>query len=177
MISDIVCDEDPTAAILADPELWSGCISGAFREDTFLDMFQFAGFGGLEILERQEEPWHVIDGVEFRSLTLCAWKLPAGNELEQNQAVVYRGPWQKVIDEHGHTYVRGSRMAVGSQTYANLTNENGPYANDMIGIEPFEAVPAASAKPFDSRPNRFRHPRETKGEEYDLTVENEGGCC
>ncbi len=29
VISDIVCDEDPTPSILADPDLWSGCIAGA----------------------------------------------------------------------------------------------------------------------------------------------------
>jgi len=36
VISDIVCDEDPTPAIVNDPQLWSGCIAGAFREDRFL---------------------------------------------------------------------------------------------------------------------------------------------
>ena len=29
VISDIVCDEDVPPALQADPELWSGCISGA----------------------------------------------------------------------------------------------------------------------------------------------------
>jgi ubiquinone/menaquinone biosynthesis C-methylase UbiE len=74
VISDIVCDRDPTPAILNDPELWSGCISGAFREDLFPQAFRKAGFATTEVLDRQDEPWKVIDGVEFRSVTVRAFK-------------------------------------------------------------------------------------------------------
>jgi len=38
-ISDIVSDEDVPAHQRQDPTLWSGCISGAFREDRFLQAF------------------------------------------------------------------------------------------------------------------------------------------
>ena len=55
VISDIVCDEDPTPKIMNDPELWSGCIAGAFREDVFLKMFEEAGFYGIEILKCEEK--------------------------------------------------------------------------------------------------------------------------
>lgn len=104
VISDIVCDEDPTPTILNDPELWSGCISGAFREDEFLQMFEAAGFYGIEILSRQADPWQVIDGIEFRSLTVRAYKGKQGECLERNQAVVYKGPWKQVVDDDGHLY-------------------------------------------------------------------------
>ena len=76
VISDIVCDRDPTPKIMNDPELWSGCISGAFREDRFPLMFEDAGFDRTEILSREEKPWQFIDGVEFRSMTVCATKAP-----------------------------------------------------------------------------------------------------
>ena len=39
-ISDIVSDEDVPAELQQDPELWSGCISGAYREDEFLAAFE-----------------------------------------------------------------------------------------------------------------------------------------
>lgn len=74
VISDIVCDRDPTPAIRDDPKLWSGCISGAFREDRFAGMFEAAGFCCVETLVRQDEPWQTIDGVAFRSVTVRAWK-------------------------------------------------------------------------------------------------------
>ena len=99
VISDIVCDEDPTPTILNDPDLWSGCISGAFREDEFLEMFEDAGFYGVEIVARQSEPWQTIDGIEFRSLTIRAYKGKQGECLERNQAVVYKGPWKR-SEEH-----------------------------------------------------------------------------
>ena len=37
VISDIVCDEDLPPEIIDDPELWSGCLAGAFREDSLIN--------------------------------------------------------------------------------------------------------------------------------------------
>jgi len=74
VISDIVSDRDPTPKMMADPDLWSGCISGAFREDQFPLQFAEAGFEPIEILVRQAEPWQVVEGIEFRSVTLRAYK-------------------------------------------------------------------------------------------------------
>jgi SAM-dependent methyltransferase len=76
IISDIVSDGDPTPEMIADPNLWSGCISGAFREDQFPRCFTEAGFAQTEVLVRQSEPWQVIQGIEFRSITLRADKQP-----------------------------------------------------------------------------------------------------
>ncbi len=42
-ISDIVADAEVPAELQADPELWSGCISGAFHEHAFLEAFRAAG--------------------------------------------------------------------------------------------------------------------------------------
>jgi arsenite methyltransferase len=77
VIADIVCDTAPTDAIRSDPELWSGCIAGAFQAEDFLGAFTQAGFERVEILERREEPWRVVDGVVFRSMTVRADKNPA----------------------------------------------------------------------------------------------------
>ncbi|MEM7392834.1 MAG: methyltransferase domain-containing protein, partial [Verrucomicrobiota bacterium] len=186
IISDIVCDEDPSDAILNDPELWSGCISGAFREDDFLQKFIDAGFHAAEILVRQEEPWHVIDGIEFRSMTVRAYKGEDVPCLERNQAVVYKGPWKSVTDEEGHVYPRGQRMAVCDKTYNMLTSCCGPYAGQFSGIEPNTEIPLEEAECYDcSRDNTIRHPRESKGENYRDTIKpaddedscSSTGCC
>ncbi len=131
VISDIVCDENPTPEIMNDQELWSGCIAGAFREDVFLEMFEEAGFYGIEILKREEKPWQVIDGIEFRSLTVRAFKGKEGECLERNQAVIYQGPWKQVVDDDGHTLYRGKRMAVCDKTFQIYTDKNGPYHQDF----------------------------------------------
>ncbi|HLQ44057.1 MAG TPA: methyltransferase domain-containing protein, partial [Planctomycetaceae bacterium] len=74
VISDIVSSEDVPAELQADPRLWSGCLSGAFREDRFLAAFESAGFHGVEMVERQSEPWVTVGRFEFRSLTVRAFK-------------------------------------------------------------------------------------------------------
>lgn len=177
VISDIVCDENPTPAILNDPDLWSGCIAGAFREDVFLEMFEKAGFYGIEILSRQEEPWQVVDGIEFRSLTVQAFKGKDGPCWERNQAVTYKGPWKQVVDDDGHTYDRGQRMAVCDKTFKILTNPNGPYDGQFVEIEPYEEIPLEKAQPFACDRDTIRHPRETKGKDYRVTVTNEDSAC
>lgn len=177
VISDIVCDEDPTPTILNDPKLWSGCIAGAFREPAFLEMFEQAGFHGIEILTRQEEPWQVIDGVEFRSLTVRAYKGKQGPCLERNQAVIYKGPWKSVQDDDGHTLYRGQRMAVCDKTFHLYTNPTSPYHMDVLPIQPYTPVPLESAPTFDCSRDTFRHPRETKGADYHATVTDNGSDC
>src|SRR5258708_5564459 len=58
VISDIVSDEDVPIQLQQNAELWSGCISAAFREDLFLDAFDNAGFHCIELLDRQQDQWH-----------------------------------------------------------------------------------------------------------------------
>ncbi|MBN1341769.1 MAG: methyltransferase domain-containing protein [Phycisphaerae bacterium] len=178
VISDIVCDEDPTPSILSDPDLWSGCIAGAMREDVFLEMFERAGFYGIEIVSRQDEPWQTIEGIEFRSMTVQAFKGKEGPCIERNQAVVYKGPWRCVCDDDGHTLYRGQRMAVCDKTFDIMTNPAGPYAGQIVSVAPREDVPLDKAGAFDCNRSVTRHPRETKGLEYRPTVTaKEGSCC
>ncbi len=73
-ISDIVSDEDVPEAMRKDPDLWSGCISGAWREDRFAQAFVQAGFQGIVFDKRQPEPWQTVNGIEFRSVTILAYK-------------------------------------------------------------------------------------------------------
>lgn len=74
VISDIVSDSDVPAAMQSDPELWSGCISGALREDRFIRAFSNAGFDPVQIITRSEKPWRSVNNIEFRSATVGAVK-------------------------------------------------------------------------------------------------------
>ncbi len=175
VISDIVADEDVPEEMQMDPELWSGCISGALTEHGFLAAFEEAGFHGLRVLERQVEPWQTVEGIELRSLTVEAFKGKEGPCRERNQALVYRGPFKEVLDDDEHRYERGKRHAVCDKTYQLLTSE--PYREHFDRIEPREEVPRAEAEPFDCSRTSLRHPRETKGLGYDVTTEAQGTCC
>ncbi|MCI0460110.1 MAG: methyltransferase domain-containing protein [Gemmataceae bacterium] len=175
IISDIVADEDVPDYLQRDPQLWSGCISGAFREDLFLRAFEEAGFHGIHLLKRQQEPWRTVEGIEFRSVTVAAYKGKQGPCLERNQALIYRGPFRKVEDDDGHVFHRGERMAVCDKTFHLLRRE--PYAGMFEPVEPREEILPAEAKAFDCRRSARRHPRETKGQDYAVTTEADESCC
>ena len=174
-ISDIVSDEDVPPHLQADPEHWSGCISGAFREDRFLQAFEEAGFHGIEIAARQRTPWRTVEGIEFRSLTVVAYKGKQGPCLERNQAVIYRGPFKKVEDDDGHNYFRGERMAVCDKAYHLL--QRAPYSGLFDTVDPLQDVPLDAAGQFNCRRSVRRDPRETKGADYIATSEGVGPCC
>lgn len=173
--SDIVADEEVPEHLRRDPQLWSGCIAGAYREDAFLRAFEDAGFHGVAIVHRQREPWRTIEGIEFRSLTVVAHKGKQGACLERNQALIYRGPFRKVEDDDGHLFPRGERVAVCDKTFRLLQQE--PYSGFFEPIEPREPIPPDAAQAFDCRRSARRHPRETKGSDYVTTSEPAGSCC
>lgn len=179
VISDIVSDEDVPAHLQGDPELWSGCVSGALREDHFLAAFEEAGFHGISVIERQAEPWRTVEGIEFRSLTVVAWKGKQGPCLDQKHAVIYRGPFRQVEDDDGHLFRRGVRAAVCEKTFHLLTSD--PYQSHFDAVVPRELVPLEQAPPFVcTGPARVRTPQETKGEGYAVSSEAcdpKAGCC
>lgn len=74
VIADIVSARDVPGELQADPELWSGCISGALREDRFREAFSVAGFHAVRDVARDDAPWRTVRGIEFRSLTVEALK-------------------------------------------------------------------------------------------------------
>src|SRR5438477_1593491 len=80
VISDIVSDEEVPEHLQNDPELWSGCISGAFTEEGFLAAFEDAGFYGIQILKRDSDPWRTVQGIEFRPVTIQAFKGKQGED-------------------------------------------------------------------------------------------------
>ncbi len=174
VISDIVSDELVPEHLMNDPDLWSGCISGALTEDGFIEAFEAAGFYGIQILKRDEAPWQTVEGIEFRSVTIEAFKGKQGDCFERNQAVVYRGPFKEVLDDDGHRMVRGGRYAVCDKTF-NLY-QKAPYQGFFEFIEPRTAILLAEAEPYDCTRTVLRHPRETKGMEYDATT-TASQCC
>ena len=91
VISDIVGSDDVPEALQRDPELWSGCISGALREDRFLRAFADAGFDPVRILKRDESPWREVGEITFRSLTVEAIK-PSGSKASGSAHLFMRGP-------------------------------------------------------------------------------------
>ena len=168
-ISDIVCDERVPEHLQNDPTLWSGCISGAFHEKGFLDAFVNAGFVAVNYDKWDSDPWQVVEGIEFRSVTLMAIKPDQSQALDAGQAVMYKGPFLRVRDDQGNVYLRGERMAVSAQTYSLLMNS--VYADSFIGIEPAEGF---SGGDYAQAVGALRSVAETKGGKQQGAG---GNCC
>ncbi|HKJ75015.1 MAG TPA: methyltransferase domain-containing protein [Alphaproteobacteria bacterium] len=171
-ISDIVSDEPSPAHLKADPDLWSGCVSGALQEHEFVRALEDAGFYGVTLDKRDEQPWRIVEGIEYRAITVLAWKGKEGPCIDKNHAVVYRGPWKTVEDDDGHVYHRGQRMAVCEKTFKIMTRE--PYARDMIPVEP--AIAVTEERVFDCSRPTVRDPSETKQGVAPVTTEG-SDCC
>lgn len=174
-ISDIVSDEEVPEHLKADAELWSGCISGAFQERAFLEAFEKAGFYGICVEKRDDIPWRVVEGIEFRSVTVTAYKGKEGPCLERNQAVIYPGPWSEVRDDDGHVFRRGVPVAVCDKTFKILTRE--PYGAQTIAVPPRIDIPLEEAGTFECGQTSTRHPRVTKGLDYAVTTEERAPAC
>jgi len=176
-ISDIVSDEDIPLSMKNDPDLWSGCISGAFHEKGFLDAFSSAGFIAVAYDKWEAKAWRVIEGIEFRSVTLTAVKPSMEACLDKGHAVIYKGPYASIEDDEGHVFPRGQRMAVCERSYKLLTG-NPAYAGHFIGITPAKdhvGVPYCST-------NQVRPASETKGASYSTSAhtsknDNDTACC
>jgi arsenite methyltransferase len=170
-ISDIVSDEPVPDHLKNDPLLWSGCISGALQENIFLQAFVDVGFVAVDIDKWEAEPWQVVEGIEFRAVTITAVK-PEGVEcIDRGDTVIYRGPFKEVFDDEGHVYPRGERIAVCERSFRLLTK--GPYADQFIGIRP--AVPM-EPKNWCAAPGTRRSPAETKGGRHSGS-HTQTGCC
>lgn len=167
VISDIVSDEPVPEHLARDPDLWSACVSGAFQEEDFLRAFEEAKFYGIHIEELRSEAYQTVEGVEFRAVTVTAYKGKEGPCIERNQAVIYRGPWKQVVDDDGHTLPRGVRIAVCDKSFKLYSRP--PYEGQLVLVPPRQEVPLEEAGVFDCSRDHKRAPRETKGLEYKKT--------
>ena len=175
VISDIVSDELVPEHLAKNSELWSACVSGAFQEEEFLEAFAEAKFHGMQIEEFQAEPYQVVEGSEFRSVTVTAYKGKEGPCIERRQAVIYRGPWKQVMDDDNHILARGVRTAVCDKTFRLYSQL--PYQGQFILVPPREEVKLEDAEIFDCAREQKRHPRETKGQAYALSSNVSAPCC
>ena len=173
-ISDIVSDEPSPPHLKDDPKLWSGCISGALQEAEFLHMLEEVGFYGLAFDVYEDKPWQVVEGIEYRSVTVTAYKGKEGPCIEKNQAVIYKGPWARVEDDDGHVLCRGERMAVCEKTFNIMMSE--PYQDQIIPVEP--AIEVTSTEEMACDVGALRHPAETKRGVKPVTTDpSQQSCC
>jgi arsenite methyltransferase len=170
-IADIVSDESVPQHLQDNEELWTGCISGAFQEKQFAQAFLDAGFVLVNYDKWDQHPWQVVEGIEFRSVTLMAVKPSPQECLDIGQAVIYKGPYSEVRDDEGHIYPRGDRIAVCERSFKMLME--GPQQADFIGVNPVEPK---AAEIFCAPAGSLRPASETKGSDHSSGSAG-GSCC
>ncbi len=170
-ISDIVSDEIVPQHLRDDAHLWSGCISGAFQEKEFLEAFLKAGFVAVAYDKWDAEPWQIVEDIEFRSVTIMAFKPEEIPLLDKNQAVIYKGPFSEVRDDFDNVYPRGERIAVSDRTYRFLMD--GDLSENFIGIT---AKSFQENQKFCKAVGTIRPASETKGGSHKGGNES-SACC
>lgn len=104
-ISDIVSDQTVPQYLVHDTKKWGDCLSGALTISEYMGGMVEAGFRAIRLVT--SSPWHMIDGIHFFSVTLTGYKLPAVPPAPVARYATLRGPFSRVVDEQGTTYVRG----------------------------------------------------------------------
>ena len=172
-ISDIVCDENVPQHLKDDATLWSGCISGAFQEAEFIQVFLDAGFVDAAYDKWDEAPWQVVEEIEFRSVTVLASK-PDRNNQDAGHSVIYRGPFAELRTDDGVVYRRGSRTRVSPAEWQRLLS--GMARDSFIFLAP---AGCCSAK-GEIGDDRVRAATDSKKLAHQVGGEesgNVGGCC
>jgi arsenite methyltransferase len=104
-ISDIVTDQPVPQYLVHDSKKWGDCLSGALTLTNYIAGMVGAGFLGIHL--NKTSPWQVIDGIHFFSVTLTGYKLSSGAPVSPVRYATLRGPFSRVVDELGTTYLRG----------------------------------------------------------------------
>jgi len=130
VISDIVSSVDVPEALRADGELWSGCYSGAMQEEQFLDGFRDAGMVGVTVLKREDRAWETVADVQFRSITVQAYRPAAPPPVDGELAALYRGPFSTATLDTGRVLHRGRFVALGHGDLAAVLT--GAYRDQVV---------------------------------------------
>ncbi|MEE9613488.1 MAG: methyltransferase domain-containing protein [Thermodesulfobacteriota bacterium] len=143
-ISDVVSEKEVPEKMRADRKLWGECISGALKEDDFIDMSRKAGFYGLHVESRYL--YHEVEGMSFHSITLKGYKFDKGAEcLYKGQYAIYHGPFKSVHDDEGHEYPAGTPVEICTDTAEKLSSA--PYRGLFTVVDTDGKVEGAACEP------------------------------
>ncbi|MEE9391235.1 MAG: methyltransferase domain-containing protein [Planctomycetota bacterium] len=170
-ISDIVADRPIPEDMKQDDDLWTGCLSGAFQRHEFHQVFERAGFHGMQ--EAKSSFWKTVGGINFFSVTILAQKGKQGPCYETYRQALYEGPFSEIRDDDGHVFQRGLWTPVCQKT-AELLQQK-PYVGHFL-VTPALEDPAKKI-PFDcGTPGGGRDlPADIAAQLQSIT--ESGACC
>lgn len=109
VVSDIVTDEPIPVEIKNNEKYRGECLGGALQQEDLMAMLRASGFVGVRLIKRF--PYRQEEGTSFYSLTFCAYKPEAFQEVD----VIYRGPFGAIYTEDGKLLLKGKRTKISLQ--------------------------------------------------------------
>ena len=106
VVSDVVCDVEPSALIRNDAVLSGQCIAGALTMNHLVGLLVESGFIQIRFLKRFF--YRTVQGQHFYSLTFEALK-PKNNHLVE---VIYKGVGESLQLEDGTLLIKGKKTSV-----------------------------------------------------------------
>jgi hypothetical protein len=93
-----------------------------------------------------------VQGIEFRSVTIEAFRGDTTTAGAPEFAVIYCGPFREILDDCGRRFRRGEITSVDAATFARLGNA--PYTENFELLQPAETSGNGRAKfvPFNAPP-------------------------
>ena len=165
VVADVVCEDEPPAAILNDDELRGECIAGAMTHKDLAGIIAESGLCRYRIIRRH--PYRTVQGHPFYSLTFTAEK-PAAVDAVCTEKVIYPGP-AEALKLSGRTWLRAGQPALITQAEAAL------FGDQLWRIDSFGFVDnvAMSVGSCCSQPPEAR--RQTKSTEP-VEPQHSTGC-
>ncbi len=150
VISDVVCEEEPPAALRNDEQLRGECIAGALTQKDLVGILEEAGFVSLRLIKRF--PYRTVQGHPFYSLTFEAYK----PSLTERVPVIYRGPFATVRTADGQQLVPG-QVAYLQRQLADTAGDNLFQLDGQGAVTNLELGASCCALPAESK-NTTAHP-------------------
>ena len=117
VISDVVCETEPAAALRNDETLRGECIAGAMTQGHLAALLEETGFIGLHLIKRF--PYRTVAGHPFFALTYRVFKPQPAEPVR----AIYRGPLPAVETADGTLLATGIPGLVSGHT-AELLGES-----------------------------------------------------
>jgi len=111
-----------------DAQKWGDCLSGALTLTDYIAGLVGSGFLGIHLIN--SSPWQTIDGIHFFSVTLTGYRLPPSALVSEVRYATLRGPFSRVVDELGTTYLRGIPQPITPDTVGLLSQA--PLASHFV---------------------------------------------
>ncbi len=127
VISDVVCDTEPPAALKNDDILRGECLAGALTQKDLFGLLHESGFTAIRA--RKRFPYRRVQGHQFYSLTYSAIKPEEAHVVQ----VMYPGPLAGLVTE------QGDLLPAGVSRSLELTNLPAD-VNDLFILDPQGAV-------------------------------------